>query len=143
MGVSSLRSLQRPSETENNLLPFSFHKELDSTKMKSHYKNDLTFCLNMFEICLHTVPIAVANMHDAGEQEDYLAIRLFANKLKSNFELVGHTEMVSLLDCIEAYAIKQNHIVFDLCFVFSSKVQQKLEIIRNEVFRISQHLKKN
>ncbi|MDA8692541.1 hypothetical protein N9L92_00655 [Saprospiraceae bacterium] len=143
MGVSTLRSPQRLSETDNNLLPFSFHNELDSTKIKLQYKSDLNFCLNMFEVCLHTVPIAVANMNDASEQEDYLAISMIANKLKSNFELVGHTEMVSILDCIESYAHMQNHIVFDLCFVFTSKVSLKLDIIRDEIIRISQYLKQN
>jgi hypothetical protein len=141
MGVSTLRNPQNLSESDVNVLPFSFHKELDSNKIKSHYKNDLNFCLNMFEVCLHTVPAAVANMHDAGEQEDYLALATIANKLKSNFEIVGHTEMVSILDTIEMYAQKGNHIVFDLCFVFTSKVHLKLQIIRDEIIRISQYLK--
>jgi len=143
MGVSLERNPQSLSEIEFNLLTYTFHEELDGNKIKSHYKNDLNFCINMFEVCLHTVPIAVDNMHDAGEQQDYLAIATIANKLKSNFEIVGHSEMISILSCIELYAQKQNHIVFDLCFVFTSKVYEKLDIIRNEVINISKHIRKN
>jgi hypothetical protein len=143
MGVSVLRAPNNLSEGNINVMPFSFHKELDINKIKSHYKNDLTFCLNMFEVCLHSVPIAVDNMHDAGEKQDYLAIGTIANKLKSNFEIVGHTEMVSILECIELYAKQENHIVFDLCFVFTSKVNLKLNIIKDEIIRISKYLKLN
>ncbi len=142
MSVSLIRSPRSQTEIVTNCPQYSFHRELDGDKIKSHYKNDLNFCLNMFEVCLHTVPIAVANMYDAGEQEDYLAIATIANKLKSNFEIVGHSEMISILDCIELYARRENHLVFELCFVFASKVNSKLDIIRDEVFNISQFLKK-
>ena len=141
MSVSILRSPRSQTEVLIDLPSYSFHKELDSDKIKSHYKNDLNFCLNMFEVCLHSVPIAVADMHDAGEQKDYIAISTIANKLKSNFEIVGHSEMISILERIELCAKTKNNIVFELCFAFTSKVNSKLDIIRDEIFNISQFLK--
>lgn len=141
MSVSVLRSPQNQSRVETEKVEFNFHQELDFDKIKLHYQNDLHFCLQMFEVCLHTVPIEVANMQDAGEQKDFLALATIASKLKSNFDLVGHMEMSTILECIVLYAKMKNPIVLDLCFVFTSKVNEKLSIIRNEVLKISKYLK--
>jgi len=141
MSVSMLRSPQNQIGFDIEKIGFSFHQELDLNKIKLHYQNDLHFCLQMFEVCLHTVPIEVANMKDAGEQKDYLALATISAKLKSNFDLVGHKEMSAILGCIELYAKMKNPTVLDLCFVFTSKVNGKLAIIRNEVLKISHHLK--
>ena len=123
--------------------PFLFNQELNSEKIQSHYKDDLSFCMNMFEVCLHSVPYAVSDMDDAIEHIDYIALSTITDKLKSNFELVSHTEMVQLLNRLDVAAKQKSNLVFDLYLEFKKILPNKLDLIKNEIIRISQYIKMN
>jgi len=135
------------SEPQNQLVQdvirptFAFSSELDLIAIENYYENDLNFCLNMFEVCLHTVPLDINNLLDAAKEKDYIAIVTIANKMKSNFSIVGMTDMHSILSSIESYAKNNNPVVLELCLNFENRVDAKLAVIRNEVFRILQYLK--
>jgi hypothetical protein len=137
-GLKKLKSNRKLTTTSRN---YTFHSEFDTEKLRARYGTDLGFCINMFEVCLYTAPIEIAHMHTAIQEKDYLAIVTIGNKLKSTFEIVGHEELVSMLECIVLYAKDKNLCVFGLCSIFLEKVQSKLEVIRNEIFDISQFLK--
>jgi len=122
---------------------FTFNSELDQASIKDFYKNDLNFCLNMFEVCLHTVPLEINNLVDASKELDFIAIVTIANKLKSNFNIVGLKDMHSILDCIEEHAKNKSPLVFDLCSIFENKVEDKMALVKSEVIRITQYLKLN
>jgi len=120
--------------------PFIFNEALDKNTIQTNYDNDLNFCLNMFEVCLHTVPTDIKNLMDAAREQDYIAIATISNKLKSNFNLVGMKGMYAILERIEAHAKDYNVTVFQLCSVFGNNVGEKLLLLKKEVLRIAQFL---
>lgn len=141
MRVSVKMEPQNQMIQEVSRAAFTFNSEFDLEIIEDHYENDLNFCLNMFEVCLHSVPLEINNLMDAAHEQDFIAIVTIANKLKSNFRLVGMKDMDSILYCIELYAKNSNPVVRDLCMVFENRVGQKLAVIKDEVLRIIQFLK--
>ena len=139
--ITGLNKLKSNKQVKTNAKNYTFRDEFDTEKLRARYGTDLGFCINMFEVCLYTAPIEISHLNNAVKDKDYLAIVTIGNKLKSTFEIVGHEEMVNILESIVLHAKDKNPCVFGLCLIFQDKVQSKLEVIRNEIFDLSQFLK--
>lgn len=137
-GLNKLKSNRQLNKTEGT---YTFHNDFDAEKLRARYGADLGFCINMFEVCLYTAPIEIAHLQNAIKEKDYLAVVTIGIRLKSTFEIVGHEKSVSMLECIVARAKDKHPGVFSLCLIYLENVQFKLEVIRNEIFNISQFLK--
>ncbi|MFY0686990.1 MAG: PAS domain S-box protein [Cyclobacteriaceae bacterium] len=122
---------------------FVFSKQLDQSYLNLLYQNDLERAKLMFEIFLKVIGEEFAKFEELLKNEKWEEVGALAHKLKSNFQMVGLSDIAQELIRIEAIR-EEPELISELNELFedlSPKVIEGRLLIKHELIRLSDYIK--